>query len=700
MVDTRLLNDILNHSESFHQIYDENPIGIAVCDREGNVADCNPAYLATLGVRREAIIGYNIFDSYNFTDEVMEKIRTSDAYEYEVLYTMPKDIFKDSSVSTISIEVKIVRRQQDGHTAGYTIYITNHTRKWKEYEEQLDAQERRYRNLIDNLPMDYTHSKLIFDENGQIVDYLNMSGNKHCNEFYIRHNMTWGETLASKFLHTSGHHILGKLNELWQSGATGGHFTYDAVEVGEIYEMVAVFEEGKWVNLISIPITNLEKARREAEENLIRNLEREQEQKRIAEQKRREKEAAYQEQLIEAKNEADRANAAKTEFLLRMSHDIRTPLNGIIGMLNIAEHFPEDMEKQSECRKKVKSSSKILLELINEVLDMSKLESGEIVLEHVPFRLSEIVRDVFNVIQKQAEERGIVIVEEGCSASVDRLIGSPVHFKRLLMNILSNAVKYNRDGGKIYIGCREVGRQEGTVLLEFQCRDTGIGMSPEFVKRVFEPFSQENEEARSRYGGTGLGMSIARNLAEKMGGSIKAESVQGEGSTFTVRIPFELDCSEQEEIVQKKADEKPSIKGLHIILAEDNALNMEIAHFLLEEEGAVIIEAWNGQEALDALLRSEPGSVDAILMDVMMPVMDGYEATRRIRALDRPDAARIPIIAMTANAFTEDKVAAKKAGMSEHLAKPLDTGLLVRTVAELVKAYRGNCGFKNEKDNG
>lgn len=699
MTDTRLLDDILNHSESFHQIYDENPIGIAVCDREGNVADCNPAYLATLGVRREAIIGYNIFDSYNFTDEVMKQIRTSDAYEYEVLYTMPKDIFKDSSVSIISIEVKIVRRQQDGRTAGYTIYITNHTRKWKEYEEQLDAQERRYRNLIDNLPMDYTHSKLIFDENGQIVDYLNMSGNKHCNEFYIQHNMTWGETLASKFLHISGHHILSKLNELWQSGATGGHFTYDAVEVGEIYEMVAVFEEGKWVNLISIPITNLEKARREAEENLIRNLEREQEQKRIAEQKRREKEAAYQEQLIEAKNEADRANAAKTEFLLRMSHDIRTPLNGIIGMLNIAEHFPEDMEKQTECRKKVKSSSKILLELINEVLDMSKLESGEIVLEHVPFRLSEIVRDVFNVIQKQAEERGIVIVEEGCSASVDRLIGSPVHFKRLLMNILSNAVKYNRDGGKIYIGCREVGRQEGTVLLEFQCRDTGIGMSPEFVKRVFEPFSQENEEARSRYGGTGLGMSIARNLAEKMGGTITAESVQGEGSTFTVRIPFELDCSEQEEIVQENADEKPSIKGLHIILAEDNALNMEIAHFLLEEEGAVIIEAWNGQEALDALLRSEPGSVDAILMDVMMPVMDGYEATRRIRALDRPDAARIPIIAMTANAFTEDKVAAKKAGMSEHLAKPLDTGLLVRTVAELVKAYRGNCGFKNEKDN-
>ena len=404
-----------------------------------------------------------------------------------------------------------------------------------------------------------------------------------------------------------------------------------------------------------------------------------------AEKRQHEMEEAYQKQLIAAKEEADKANKAKTEFLLRMSHDIRTPLNGIIGMLDIAERFPEDINRQTECRGKIRSSARILLELINEVLDMSKLESGEIVLEHVPFDLTDMAGDVYNVIRKQAEERGIEIIEEDCDMTHRRLIGSPVHVKRLLMNILSNAVKYNKENGKIYINCRETQYDDiaKIMVMEFSCRDTGIGMSPEFVKRVFEPFAQEHGASRSKYGGTGLGMSIAKKLADRMGGSISADSVLGEGSTFTIRIPVEVDTTEPA-AVSDPSDLKakaPCIRGLRILLAEDNELNMEVAGFLLREEGTEVIEAWNGQEALNIFEESEPGSIDVILMDVMMPVMDGYEATRRIRALDREDSDRIPIIAMTANAFAEDKVAAREVGMNDHLTKPLEISKVVETIA-------------------
>ena len=402
------------------------------------------------------------------------------------------------------------------------------------------------------------------------------------------------------------------------------------------------------------------------------------------EKKQREKEEAYQKELIELNKQANKANAAKTEFLLRMSHDIRTPLNGIVGMLDIADRFPDDIEKQADCREKIKESSKILLELVNEVLDMSKLESGEIVLEEIPFDLSEVSKDVYTVIKKQADENGIEILQDSCASPNYQLIGSPIHLKRLMMNIVGNAIKYNKEHGKIYITCKELRHEGDLSYIQFKCRDTGIGMNKEFLKHIFEPFAQESITPRSKYGGTGLGMAITKSLVDKMGGTLEVESEKGVGSTFDVVIPFKIAKVSEPIVKNDEYDCDFSIKGCKILLAEDNELNMEIAKFILQEEGAIVTEAWNGREAVDLYASSKPYTFDIILMDVMMPVMDGYQATKAIRSLNREDAAKIPIIAMTANAFAEDKIAAKEAGMNEHISKPLDTKLLIRTIGKLV----------------
>ncbi len=399
-------------------------------------------------------------------------------------------------------------------------------------------------------------------------------------------------------------------------------------------------------------------------------------------------EVLIEQRLEETKKIAEAANAAKTEFLLRMSHDIRTPMNGIMGLLDIADKMPNDLERQTDCRRKIREASKILLDLINEVLDMSKLESGEIQIEHVPFDLIDVSKEVYYAVKEQADSRDIEIVQEDCSATFNRLIGSPLHLKRLMLNIMGNAVKYNKDHGKIYITCRTSDCGGDKVNLEFKCRDTGIGMSPEFMEHIFEPFTQENANARSKYAGTGLGMSIAKNLVDKMGGTITVESVKGEGSAFDVILPFEVDESTPRDSESEHDEKMNSIKGMKILLTEDNELNIEIAKFLLEEEGAFVIEARDGKEALDTFMRLSEDDIDIILMDIMMPVMDGYEATRRIRGSDKPNAKTIPIVAMTANAFAEDRLAALKAGMNEHIAKPLDTKKVVETVAKLVTDYR------------
>ena len=399
----------------------------------------------------------------------------------------------------------------------------------------------------------------------------------------------------------------------------------------------------------------------------------------IRQAKEQEKEKMHQEELLRAAKKAEAANIAKTEFLQRMSHDIRTPINGIIGMVEVGDHYSDDIEKQADCREKIKYASKTLLELVNEVLDMSKLESGEVVLEEVGFNIDQLSDETVVILEEVAKERNIQIIREGRSIAHPYLIGSPTHVKRVLMNVLSNAVKYNRDNGSIYISYKELeSNKPGYSLFEFTCRDTGIGMSKEFQDKIFEPFAQEHMGNRSKYVGTGLGMPIAKSLVEKMGGTIEFTSQEGVGSQFVIRIPFKIDEEHKTEAVKEATS--ASIEGLSVLLVEDNELNMEIAKFIIENEGANVTCATNGKEAVN-IYKKSPEFFDIILMDIMMPEMDGYEATKVIRSLD----SKIPIVAMTANAFTEDKIKAKKSGMNAHVAKPLDRDTLVQVVAKLCK---------------
>ena len=406
----------------------------------------------------------------------------------------------------------------------------------------------------------------------------------------------------------------------------------------------------------------------------------------LAHQKQeQEKDEKYKAELLKSAKKAEAANEAKTEFLQRMSHDIRTPINGICGMIDVAEHYADDMEKQTECRAKIKETSHLLLELVNEVLDMSKLESDEVVLEEISFNLSNISKEVFVVIEQIAAEQNIRVVWEKKEVTHWNLIGSPGYVKRIMMNILSNAVKYNKENGYIYISCQEfTSEQDGRVTIEFICRDTGIGMTKDFQKHLFEPFAQEHTGSRTKFSGTGLGMPITKKLIEKMGGTITFESKKGEGTTFVIRIPFKIDQDADQREEQEAISEK-SIKDLKILLVEDNELNMEIAEFVIQNEGASVTKAWNGQEAVEIFKKSRPDEFDVILMDIMMPIKNGYEAAKMIRALDRDDAKTVPIIAMTANAFTEDRLKSKESGMNEHIAKPIDAKLLVKVISEFVE---------------
>ena len=397
----------------------------------------------------------------------------------------------------------------------------------------------------------------------------------------------------------------------------------------------------------------------------------------------KEREETYRKSLQEEARRADAANVAKTEFLQRMSHDIRTPINGIIGMLAVAKRYPDDLKKQDECREKITKASQLLLELINEVLDMGKLESGEVVLEEKSFHLQELLNEVLTVIEKLAQERGIEVIKRDLSVTHWNLIGSPGHLKRLMMNIMGNAVKYNKDHGKIILSLREDESEDGRAFYTFICEDTGIGMSEEYQKRIFEPFTREDESVKTAYTGTGLGMPIAKKLTETMGGSISFTSQRGEGTTFTVKLPFLIDKAAGR--AEKTTNEaEASIKGVRILLVEDNELNMEISDFIVTEKGAVVTKAWNGKEAVETFAKAPEGAFDVILMDVMMPVMDGCEAAKEIRALPRKDAKTIPIIAMTANAFTDDKIRTRKAGMNEHLSKPLAPDLVVKTITKFL----------------
>lgn len=404
--------------------------------------------------------------------------------------------------------------------------------------------------------------------------------------------------------------------------------------------------------------------------------------KSMAEQKR--KDAIYEQNLMQKAQEADVANQAKTDFLRRMSHDIRTPINGIRGMVEIADHYPHDEAKQQEFRRKIWNASGYLLELVNEVLEINRLESGQLVLEQKPFNLRELAGDVRNLTEKQALVGHISIQRDVFDLKHDWFIGSPLHVKRLMMNIISNAIKYNKDYGTITLSLQEFAIDDTHSRILFICKDTGYGMSEEFQKKMFEPFSQEDTGARTHFNGTGLGLSIVKKMVDAMGGTISCVSQLGKGTTFMISLPMELDLQAEEREIQKKQEIK-DIHGVRVLLTEDNDLNMEIAQFFLENAGAVVEKATNGQEALDIFRNSEIGHFDVILMDVMMPVMDGLTATREIRRLIRSDAGTIPIIAMTANAFQEDRKRVLEAGMNEHLAKPLESEKLIETIGRYVR---------------
>lgn len=395
----------------------------------------------------------------------------------------------------------------------------------------------------------------------------------------------------------------------------------------------------------------------------------------------KQKELEFQRQLEKTAEDARRANAAKTDFLRRMSHDVRTPINGIQGMVEISRHYAGNEEKQEECRQKILAASGFLLDLVNNVLDMNKLESGEIKLEHRPFDLQKLLADTESVIDIQAREKGVELVCSNVQGEHLQVLGSPVHLRQVVQNIVSNAVKYTPAGGTVTVQCRECGMQDGVATFALTCADNGIGMSEEFQKKAFEPFAQENCKARTAYAGTGLGLAITKELVDQMGGSIRFESRQGEGTTFFLTLPLEV-CTDAVPVPEAapEPERAASIAGVRVLLVEDNELNMEIASFLLENAGAIVTRASNGQEAVDTFKASAPGTFDIILMDVMMPVMNGLDATRTIRALHRPDAV-LPIFAMTANAFQDDRESSLAAGMNEHLTKPLDQAKLLQMIA-------------------
>ena len=392
------------------------------------------------------------------------------------------------------------------------------------------------------------------------------------------------------------------------------------------------------------------------------------------------------EQLSRAVEQADRANAAKTSFLSRMTHDIRTPLNGIIGLLEINAAHPEDTALVNANREKMRVAANHLLALINDILQMSKLESGEVTLAHELVDLDRLTVDILTIVSDKAAESGVTLEYDKSSYPISTpwVYGSPVHLRQIFLNIYTNCIKYNRVGGKVTSRVENLGIKDFTVTYRWTITDTGIGMSREFLQHIFDPFAQERSDDRSIRQGTGLGMTIVKGLVEKMNGTIEIESREGEGSTFIITLPFEI--AEKPPLPPANdAQAGESIAGLHLLLAEDNALNAEIAKTLLEDAGAQVTVVTDGKQAVETLEGSEPGTFDGVLMDMMMPVMDGITATHAIRALPRSDLAAIPILAMTANAFAEDAKRCLDAGMNAHLAKPLEMQKVIRAIARFCR---------------
>lgn len=386
------------------------------------------------------------------------------------------------------------------------------------------------------------------------------------------------------------------------------------------------------------------------------------------------------------RQKADAANAAKTAFLTRMSHDIRTPLNGILGLIEIEELKEGDVQVARESRAKARVAANHLLSLINDILEMGKIEDRKLTLEHAPFNLKELCDNTLVLCKLRASDNSITMQDNSLPyATGPYMIGSPTHIRQIMINLLDNSIKYNKHGGSVTFSSKTKPLDDGRALFCFSVSDTGIGMTPKFLKHIYEPFAQEGDDARSKFQGTGMGMPIVKSLVELMGGTIEISSEVGVGSTFNVQIPLDIDKNPQAREDASRQAISRSLAGMNVLLAEDNELNAEIAQALLESEGIVVTRAADGKEAVELYTSRPAGSFDAILMDIMMPGMDGYEATRAIRLSEKADAADIPIIALTANAFAEDAKAAHDAGMNAHLPKPLDFNKLKNILARIKK---------------
>ena len=386
------------------------------------------------------------------------------------------------------------------------------------------------------------------------------------------------------------------------------------------------------------------------------------------------------------KQKANTANAAKTAFLTRMSHDIRTPLNGILGLIDIEELKEGDIQVARESRAKARVAANHLLSLINDILEMGKIEDRKITLEHAPFNLKELCDDTLVLCKLRASDNGITMQDNSLPYTTGPyMVGSPTHIRQIMINLLDNSIKYNKHGGSVTFSSKTKPLDNGRALFCFSVSDTGIGMTSKFLKHIYEPFAQEGNDARSKFQGTGMGMPIVKSLIELMGGTIEVTSELHAGTSFYVEIPLDIDKNPQARANTVEGALDCSLADMNVLLAEDNELNAEIAQALLESEGVVVTRAANGNEVVDLYLSHPAGSFDAILMDIMMPDMDGYEATRAIRLSEKVDAADIPIIALTANAFAEDAKAAHDAGMNAHLSKPLDFNKLKNILARIKK---------------
>lgn len=516
--------------------------------------------------------------------------------------------------------------------------------------ENMSQMEKEY-HLINAIASIYSVNLLIHIENNTWEGLLltpgleeTIRGKKHADQVL--------RTLCEKFIIASDREAFEKFTDIrtMQERLRGQQF------LGYSFETTT----GKWYQSLLVPQSHNKDDEVTSAMFLLRN---------VSEQKNRE--LHYQEQLRITAQEAAFANAAKTDFLRRMSHDIRTPINGIRGMAEIGITCAKDEKRTGECFEKILSSSDFLLELVNNVLDMSKQEAGETQLASEAFDLRDLLRSTDNIIASQAKATGIRYDSSEPVGEHWHLIGSPLSIQRVFQNILGNAVKYNRPGGSVQVSCRETACDENTATYTFICADTGIGMSREFQTQAFDTFAQEHKTARTTYEGSGLGLAIAKKTVDLMGGTISFVSTEGMGTVFTVILPLRIDHDYEEKKAEGKK-EVESLQGIHILLAEDNELNREIADYMLTEQGALVTDAQDGSQAVELFEKAEMGSFDVILMDIMMPVMNGLEAARAIRAMDRQDAKTIPIIAVTANAFSDDIAATRESGMNEHLSKPLD----------------------------